>query len=118
MVSLNSRSEKTFRLPTESEWDYAARIGGQNEKYSWSNTPDSVAWYGENNSSSTHGVGTKTPNGLGLYDMSGNVHGWCSDSYNKEYVTGTGNTPKEPLKWQYRMCRGGSWFLSQEIPVP
>lgn len=80
---LNQLTGQKFRLPTESEWEYACR-GGVNSrscKYSSSNDPDAVAWYRDNSGSQTHPVATKAPNELGIYDMSGNVWEWCSDWY-------------------------------------
>ena len=77
---LNSLTGRQYRLPTEAEWEYAAR-GGNNYKYSGSNSAGNVAWYGYNSSRTTHPVGTKSANGFGLYDMSGNVYEWCSDWY-------------------------------------
>ena len=80
---LNKITGKTFRLPTEAEWEYAARGGNKSKgyKYSGSNTIGDVAWYNSNSSAMTHPVGTKAPNELGLYDMSGNVREWCSEWY-------------------------------------
>jgi formylglycine-generating enzyme required for sulfatase activity len=104
-----------YRLPTEAEWEYAAR-GGRKSKgymYSGSNTVGDVAWYGyyEENSDdyTTHPVGTKLPNELGIYDMSGNVWEWCSDwsgSYSRESQT----NPTGPASGSVRVIRGGSWF--------
>ncbi|MBI3399193.1 MAG: formylglycine-generating enzyme family protein, partial [Deltaproteobacteria bacterium] len=99
-----------FRLPTEAEWEYAARSGGKNEKYSGGNALDSVAWYNSNSGQKTHPVGTKAPNGLGIYDMSGNVWEWVQDWYGDNYYK---NSPKDNPKGasggQYRVLRGGSW---------
>ncbi|MDP2681682.1 MAG: SUMF1/EgtB/PvdO family nonheme iron enzyme [Deltaproteobacteria bacterium] len=99
-----------FRLPTEAEWEYAARSGGKNEKYAGSNDIDSVAWYESNSGNKTHPVGQKKPNGLGLYDMSGNVWEWVNDWYDSGYYE---NSPKDnskgPSSGQYRVLRGGSW---------
>ena len=112
---------KTFRLPTEAEWEYAARGRRSNGyKYAGSNDIGSVAWYTKNSSEKdsshpdygTHPVGTKSPNELGLYDMSGNVWEWCNDWYNKNYYTNSpDNNPQGPSTSQsFRVLRGGSWF--------
>jgi len=107
---LNSRSQKTYRLPTEAEWEYAARSGGKREKYAGSNSPDSVAWYSSNSGDSTHPVGRKSPNGLGLYDMSGNVWEWCLDWYSKDYYDSSPrHNPRGPESGLKRVIRGGSW---------
>ena len=108
---LNSLTGLNFRLPTEAEWEYAARGGNKSKgyKYSGSNNIGSVAWYGENSSSKTHTVATKSPNELGLYDMSGNVREWCSDWYQK-YGRGSKTNPKGPSKGPLHVSRGGSWY--------
>jgi len=106
---LNSRSGKQYRLPTEAEWEYAARSGGRSEKYTGGNDVDAVAWYRSNSGSKTHPVGQKRPNGLGLYDMSGNVWEWCSDWYGKKYYSqGPRDNPDGPSSGYYRVLRGGS----------
>ena len=80
---LQSKTGKTYRLPTEAEWEYAARGGSAGSasqtKYAGSSNIGNVAWYDSNSGSKTHQVGQKQPNELGLYDMSGNVYEWCSD---------------------------------------
>ncbi len=109
---LNKITGKTFRLPTEAEWEYAARGGNMSQgyKYSGSNTIDDVAWYSDNSSETTHKVGTKAPNELGLYDMSGNVWEWCSDWYDENYYSSSpSNNPTGPTSGSYRVDRGGSW---------
>ena len=101
------------RLPTEAEWEYAARGGkkSQGYKYSGSSTVGDVAWYAKNSSDKTHPVGQKDPNELGLYDMSGNVWEWCSDWYDsKYYQSGNQTNPKGPSSGSHRVLRGGSYF--------
>jgi uncharacterized repeat protein (TIGR02543 family) len=100
-----------YRLPTEAQWEYAAKGGNGspgNYTYSGSNTIGDVAWYNGNSGSRTHEVGTKTPNGLGLYDMSGNVHEWYWDWYGS-YSSAAQTDPTGPSSGSQRMVRGGSW---------
>lgn len=108
---LNKITGRTFRLPTEAEWEYAARGGNKSKgyKYSGSNTIGDVAWYYKN-SPTIHEVGTKTPNELGLYDMTGNVWEWCSDWYGSSYYSLSPSTnPIGPASGSYRVARGGGW---------
>ena len=107
---LNELTGETFRLPTEAQWEYAAR-GGYKSKgytYSGSNAIDDVAWYNDNSDRMTHPVKTKAPNELGIYDMSGNVWEWCSDWYG-DYSSAAQTDPTGPATGYYRVGRGGSW---------
>lgn len=82
---LNAMSKKNYRLPTEAEFEYAARSGGKNEKWAGTNNEESLveyAWYSKNSNETSHPIGLKKPNALGLYDLSGNVREWCQDWYN------------------------------------
>ena len=97
-----------YRLPTEAEWGYAARSGGKNETYAGGNNVDAVAWYASNSGNQTHPVGQKQANGLGLYDMSGNVWEWCQDWYGS-YEGRSQRNPQGPSSGSYRVLRGGSW---------
>jgi formylglycine-generating enzyme required for sulfatase activity len=107
--TLNSRTGRQYRLPTEAEWEYAAR-GGRHSggfKYAGSNNIGDVAWYGAN-SSQTRPVGTKAPNELGIYDMSGNVWEWVNDWY-WAYTAPAKTNPTGPATGSNRVIRGGSW---------
>ena len=112
ITRLNGLTEKNYRLPTEAEWEYACRGGVQSvhHKYSGSNNIDDVAWYwdGETYEGQTHPVGTKLPNELGIYNMSGNVWEWCNDWYGA-YSDEAQTDPQGPVKGGDRIWRGGSW---------
>ncbi|AMV71432.1 protein 3-oxoalanine-generating enzyme family protein [Desulfuromonas sp. DDH964] len=123
---LNAKSGKNYRLPTEAEWEYAARSGGKQEKFAglssdaelfrYANFCDSNCTYNWRTASQNDGyketspVGNYQPNGLGLYDMAGNVWEWCSDRYgDKYYAQSPRNNPRGPSGGSYRVCRGGCW---------
>jgi len=118
IAQLNEETGRHYRLPTEAEWEYAARGGkdGEGFEYSGSGTLDNVAWFSDNSDSKTHTVGTKRPNKLGLFDMNGNVWEWCSDWYDENYYS---NSPEEnpagPPSGTYRVLRGGAWYANSYL---
>ena len=113
---LNQLTGLKFALPTEAQWEYAARGGNKSKgyKYSGSNKIGDVAWYYDNSGSKTHSVGTKVPNELGLYDMSGNVWEWCSDWYGA-YSRRAQTNPVGPSSGSSRVLRGGGWYDDARI---
>lgn len=110
IARLNDLTGKRFRLPTEAEWEYAARGGSMSRgtKYSGANSLDNCGWYSDNSGGKTHPVATKQANELGIYDMSGNVWEWCSDWYGS-YCSNSQTNPTGPSSGSYRVLRGGSW---------
>jgi formylglycine-generating enzyme required for sulfatase activity len=113
---LNLLTGKQFHLPTEAEWEYAARGGNVScgYKYAGSNNLDDVAWYGENSGRKTHPVKDKIPNELGIYDMIGNVGEWCQDAYGN-YSSDAQTNPNGPVSGSERVYRGSSWFYNARV---
>ena len=112
LKKLKQQTGQTFRLPSEAEWEYACRSGGKNQKYCGGNNESTLAWYDGNSSKKTHPVKQKQANGLGLYDMSGNVWEWTQDCWNGSYS----GAPANGDAWQSgdcakRVLRGGAWIL-------
>ena len=113
ITKLNELTGQSFRLPTEAEWEFAARGGNlsQGYKYAGSDNIDEVAWYSNNSQIGSqnylHDVGQKKPNELGLYDMSGNASEWCQDYYG-EYSSESQTDPTGPENGTYRVIRGGT----------
>jgi formylglycine-generating enzyme required for sulfatase activity len=118
---LNAKTGKTYRLPTEAEWEYAAGAStgpatGRN-KFAGTNNESSLgdyAWYDGNSGGKTHPVGSKQPNSLGLYDMGGNVWEWCNDWYGS-YISSPKNNPKGATTGSLRVNRGGSWIIAASV---
>ena len=111
ITKLNQVTGKQFRLPTEAEWEFAA-LGGKHSKgykYSGSYIISDVAWYSDNSGGTTHPVGQKSPNELGLYDMSGNVREWCQDWLTR-YSSTSQTNPTGPSTGSYRVMRGGAYY--------
>lgn len=127
LKKLSRKTGKRYRLPTEAEWEYAARSRGKKQK--WAGTSkkselEEYAWYKKNSGRKTHPVGQKKPNSLGLYDMAGNVWEWVADwrdtdiKYVSEYYKNSPqNNPKGPLMGEIRIVRGGSWKNPKDLRV-
>ena len=114
IAALNKRDPRhTYRLPTEAEWEYAARAGSKDE----TPEPDTVAWYKDNSGGETHDVGQKKPNAWGLHDMLGNVFEWVQDWYTPEsYASGTSAQPANPRS--YKVYRGCGWLSERKYCRP
>lgn len=110
---LTKKTNADYHLPTEAEWEYAARGGklSKGTKYSGGPSLDNSGWYDANSNNQTHPVATKNPNELGIYDMSGNVWEWCKDWYG-DYTATPQTNPKGNTSGDRRVLRGGSWFYS------
>ncbi len=114
VAELNSITGETFSLPTEAQWEYAARGGKKTGGYLFAggNEIENLAWYWENSATSTHPVKEKMPNELGLYDMSGNVMEWCADWYG-EYGEGEQTDPQGAQEGTNKVLRGGAWYQGE-----
>jgi len=114
---LSEKDGRTYRLPTEAEWEYACRAGSTTA-YSFGSDPPGLgdhAWHSGNSGEKPHEVGLKLPNAWGLYDMHGNVWEWCQDWYEDGYRSRAAEDPTGPTSGSYRCVRGGSWF---DYPTP
>jgi formylglycine-generating enzyme required for sulfatase activity len=109
---LSAKTGQHYRLPTEAEWEYAARDRGKRYMYAGSNDLDEVAWYKEN-THKVQPVGTKQPNALGLYDMTGNAEEWCFDWFDQVfYIQSKRMNPINHVPSSYKCIRGGAWYSS------
>jgi len=115
LKKLNQKTGKNYRLPTEAEWEFAARGGTASKGFTYAGSNDigEVAWYSKNANNQTQAVGQKQANELGIYDMSGNVWEWCQDWYG-DYPSKAEKNPQGAKSGSYRVLRGGSWNNSAE----
>lgn len=108
---LKEKTGKNYQLPTEAQWEFAARGGNKSKgyKYAGSNNLGKVGWFADNSAFRIHATGQKRPNELGIYDMSGNVYEWCRDWYG-DYSSISETNPTGPNNGSFRVIRGGSWY--------
>jgi formylglycine-generating enzyme required for sulfatase activity len=112
---LSEKLDKNITLPTEAQWEYAARGGNQSQgyKYSGGRSMATAGWFADNSGGKAHPVATKKANELGLYDMSGNVWEWCLDWYDSNYYANSpSKNPKNTTRSDYKVIRGGSWYYA------
>ena len=113
---MNGDTLSGYRLPTEAEWEFACRSGGKDQQYCGGDSPDDYAWYEKNSGDVPHPVAQKNPNGLGLYDMSGNVWEFCSDIFAKDYYeTGPKQNPQGATSGRHLIKRGGTWGINENF---
>ncbi|MFC0211903.1 formylglycine-generating enzyme family protein [Paenibacillus chartarius] len=111
VTKLQEKTGRRFTLPTEAQWEYAARAG-TTTKWDFGDSESMLggyAWFGENSGEATHPAGQKKPNAWGLYDMYGNVQEWCNDWYASPYPQGDASDPQGPNSGESRVLRGGAW---------
>jgi formylglycine-generating enzyme required for sulfatase activity len=112
---LTEKTGTTYKLPTEAQWEFAARGGNSSKgyKYSGGNSILFVGWFTGSSGGKTHAVASKKANELGLYDMSGNIWEWCLDWYDAGYYANSpSKNPKNTARGEYKVLRGGSWYVS------
>lgn len=116
MKKMADKSDKDYRLPTEAEWEFACRSGGKDEKFCGGDNVKEVAWFDKNSDKKPSPVAQKNPNGLGLYDMSGNVWELCSDIFAKVYYeSGPKDNPQGAASGRHYIKRGGSWDINENF---